>query len=216
MMHPRRLLFLMSSNGHCADVQVQCCFASTEATKTVRDWARKVTSTFTQLLNFGARMYLWWSVCTLYSIILGYQVPGESYRSWLRSSLLCSCDVIRAPITSLNIFLPKKKKKKKKELNHYRSDSYSFRLLILDVGYTECTVLVKNGISPPVPHISPPQSSPQPPAIEYYSTQTSIESLTLTEHTRQGEGRRQTSRKRPLFGRVRSGGVRVIGLCQVK
>ena len=44
------------------------------------------------------RMYLWWSLCTLY---LFTRVPGESYRRRLGSLLLFLCDVCRALINSL-------------------------------------------------------------------------------------------------------------------
>ena len=143
----------------------------------------------------------------------GYQVPGESYRSWLRS-LLYLCDVIRAPVTSLEyvhyyfyLFLQK---------NHCRSDFYSFRLMNLRCRLHGVHCISEERHTPScATHIAFPVRSTAT-SYEYYSTQTSIQSLTVTEHTRQGVGRRQTSRKRPLFGRVRSGGVRVIGLCQVK
>ena len=40
-------------------VQVQCCFTSTETIRTVRDWKpRTATSTFTQLLNSVGKLLL--------------------------------------------------------------------------------------------------------------------------------------------------------------
>ena len=57
-----------------------------------------------------------------------------SYRSWLRSLLVCSCDVIRTPITSfiyvefLNIVFNQKKKKKKKKERKRKSLQIRFLL----------------------------------------------------------------------------------------
>ena len=55
-------------------------------------------------------MYLWWRLCTLYledvllvklMYLVFTRMPGESYRRWLRSLLLCLCYVFRALINSL-------------------------------------------------------------------------------------------------------------------
>ena len=50
------------------------------------------------LKEFPVKIYLWLSVCALY---LFTRRPGESYRSRLRSLLLCLCDVFRQLINSL-------------------------------------------------------------------------------------------------------------------
>ena len=45
----------------------------------------------------GNKMYLWWTLCTLYFT----GMPGANDRRGLRSLLLCLRDVFRAPLNSL-------------------------------------------------------------------------------------------------------------------
>ena len=61
------------------------------------------SAVWTEEFSFGAaanllRIYLWWSLCTLYYVPT--RVAGESYRRQVRSVLLC-CDVFRVLINSL-------------------------------------------------------------------------------------------------------------------
>ena len=83
-------------------VQVQCFFTAAWTIRNIRDVEpRTATSTFTQLPSSVEDVPL---VDFMYLVFT--RMPGESYRRWLRSSLLYLCDVIRALINSLVCWYP--------------------------------------------------------------------------------------------------------------